>query len=910
MPAVTPGGALTLRADPDDTARVHDEAAAARIASALAVGTIDGVLHLGAREVDTHLPAPYAWLREIGRSFVARLCALPDAEANRATLTVPAPTGEELNALASSVPALPGAEYVTTAVLTTWWSELHHALQRALTAWTGTVEAWLQAQNAVWHRVGRVCFHLAERKNDVEIPFAFMATYTTGLSVAARVQHVPFGRALQESADTGDRGRLDALLEPVRRAAEASAIVRALVDSGEVFHPVAWTAREAHAFLKDVPVCEQAGVSVRVPDWWTPKTPSRPRVTVSLGGTQPSYVGADALLDFTVAVCLGDDVLDPDEIAALMAAGTGLVRIRGRWVDIDADRLAALLKQWKSAQRAAADGIPLHQALRMVAGTARADGTPDLPDEDSGWVRIEPGPWLSETLRALRDPSSLGDLNPGTALKATLRPYQNIGLRWLWFLWSLGLGGCLADDMGLGKTVQVIAWMVLERKHRPKGSGIAPHLLVVPASLMSNWRAEIARFAPALTVKLAHPSAGRDAPPESLDGAMAWSRDADVVVTTYGTLARWAWMREATWSMAVLDEAQAIKNPDTRQSRAARSIKARGRLALTGTPIENRLGDLWSLMDFLQPGLLGGASVFAKYARALASSERPDAYAPLRRLVQPYVLRRMKSDKTVAPDLPDKTEVTAWCALTHVQTGLYAQVVEELRRALEDAKEEDKDLVRRGAVLTALMHFKQVCNHPSQWSGDGRFVPEDSGKFTRLKEIAEEIAARGEKVLVFTQFQEMTGPLAEYLTGVFGAPGVVLHGGTPVKDRAKRVEAFQRDPSVGFFVLSLKAGGTGLNLTAAQHVVHFDRWWNPAVEDQATDRAYRIGQKKNVLVHRFVCRGTLEERIDAMLLDKRQLAGAMLTPSSAGAETALTELSDAALMKLVALDITKALDDA
>jgi len=381
----------------------------------------------------------------------------------------------------------------------------------------------------------------------------------------------------------------------------------------------------------------------------------------------------------------------------------------------------------------------------------------------------------------------------------------------------------------------------------------------------------------------------------------------DVVVTTYGTLARVAWLRSTAWNLLVLDEAQAIKNADTRQTRTVKSVTARARLALTGTPVENRAGDLWSLFDFLQPGLLGTARAFSRLAkRASESDEGTAAWAPVRALVRPWLLRRLKTDRSVVSDLPDKTELTAYCALTPAQAKLYAAVVAELRKRLEDP-DLDPQVERRGVVLAALMRFKQVCNHPSQLTGDGLWEPSDSGKFTRLGEIAEVIAGRGEKALVFSQFQEMTGPLSQYLETVFGAPGLVLHGGTPVAKRSKLVKAFQEDPAVPFFVLSLKAGGTGLNLTAAQHVIHFDRWWNPAVEDQATDRAYRIGQKRNVLVHRFVCRGTLEERIDAMLTGKRAVADALLGGGSGDGAALLTSMSDEELLTTVSLDLDRAL---
>jgi SNF2 family DNA or RNA helicase len=373
----------------------------------------------------------------------------------------------------------------------------------------------------------------------------------------------------------------------------------------------------------------------------------------------------------------------------------------------------------------------------------------------------------------------------------------------------------------------------------------------------------------------------------------------DLVITSYGALHRYTWVQNTPWRLAILDEAQAIKNPGTRQTKAAKALKAGARLALTGTPIENRLGDLWSLFDFVNPGLLGGARQFATFTKRLADS--PGGYAPLRRLVQPYILRRLKTDKAVISDLPDKTEQNAYCGLSRKQAALYQQAVDDLTRALDKGVE---GVARRGLVLAFITRFKQICNHPSQWLGDGGWAEADSGKLARLRELAEVVAAKQEKMLVFSQYAEATAPIAAFLGSIFGREGCVLTGATAVKGRQALVARFQQDETVPFFVLSLKAGGSGLNLTAASHVVHFDRWWNPAVESQATDRAFRIGQKRNVLVHKFVCRGTVEEKIDAMISDKKQLAADLL--DGAGGEVSLTELSDAQLLRLVSLDLSSA----
>ena len=456
--------------------------------------------------------------------------------------------------------------------------------------------------------------------------------------------------------------------------------------------------------------------------------------------------------------------------------------------------------------------------------------------------------------------------------------------------------------MGLGKTVQVIS-LLLDMKNREslRRTTQATNLLVAPASLVANWKAELARFAPSLSPLVVHPSETSGDATKQMDGAalIAAAGRSDLVITTYGMLARLKWLREQSWNLVVLDEAQAIKNANARQTRAVKELKSSARVALTGTPIENRLGDLWSLFDFLNPGLLGSAKAFTDLMKRLAARDH-DRYGPLRKLIQPYILRRLKTDKRVIADLPDKIETNSYCHLSKRQAALYQRAVSELATALEPVE----GIQRRGIVLSYLMRLKQICNHPAQAVGDADYAPQQSGKFARLAEICEELAERQQKALIFTQFREITAPLAEHLSSVFGKPGLTLHGQTPVGKRREMVEAFQRDEGPPYFVLSLKAGGVGLNLTAATHVIHFDRWWNPAVENQATDRAFRIGQNRNVFVYKFICRGTIEERIDELIASKQALATNLL---EGGAEQALTEMNNEQLLQFVSLDIGKAL---
>jgi non-specific serine/threonine protein kinase len=599
-----------------------------------------------------------------------------------------------------------------------------------------------------------------------------------------------------------------------------------------------------------------------------------------------------------MGVSLDGEPLTEAEIEKLLAGSNGLHLVRGRWIEVDRERLSRMLDEFRAVEAAAAKGgLSFGEAMRLVAGAHVPGDT--VADSSPDWSHVAAGPWLTKTLAGLRDPNLLAQLDPGDALKATLRPYQQVGVRWLHLLSSLGLGACLADDMGLGKTMQVLALLLVLRRLAAHDEPRRTSLLVAPASLLANWASEIERFAPTITAIVAHPSAMTTGELKALDGDRI--ADVDLVITSYGSLLRVPFLVATPWRLAILDEAQAIKTPGAKQTRAAKQIDARSRIALSGTPVENRLGDLWSIFDFINPGLLGSGKAFSTFTKRL-SAQPHNPYAPLRALARPYILRRLKTDKSVIGDLPDKTEVRAFCQLTRKQAALYQQAVTDLAAELERAD----GMKRRGIVLASLMRLKQICNHPSQWLGDGSWSEADSGKLARLREIAEVIAAKQEKVLVFSQFREMTAPLAAFLESVFGRPGLVLHGETAVRKRHSLVTQFQEDERVPFFVVSLKAGGAGLNLTAASHVVHFDRWWNPAVENQATDRAFRIGQTKNVLVHKFICRGTVEERIDQLIDSKRRLSEDLLEGS---AEVLVTEMRDDELLKLVALDLRTASEE-
>jgi len=884
---ITPSGHLQLI--PNEDGQVDSRMK--KVIAAFTRSTSEGLFSMAAQATGETEPSLLFW-REVGVRYLSRLCRIQEVDTDKNQ--VEAPGQEEIHHMLMNAPPMVGSEYLNATLVLQLWEALDQWTVNAVMTSGLNLSDWLKKHAPHWHQVGRVCFHLAENKNNPEHPFAFMATYAPRLGRSGQVQFQPLGKALQEYAGVRNKKQLVHLLSPVQCAAEKSALVNDLIESGDLFHPLAWTAKEAYAFLLEVPTYEESGLLVRLPDWWRARP--RVRVAVSIGEKRQNTFGLDAMLDFNIHIALGEDRLSEAEFKKLIKSQDGMIYLKGQWIEVDREKLSQALSHWKEVEQHATDGeLTFAEGMRLLAGAKMDLGSAnDREEEIHEWSTIHTGSWLKEQLAEIRCIQNLKDVEPNEGLQGSLRPYQQDGLNWLWLLVRLGFGACLADDMGLGKTIQVIALLLHLKRENPKQSN--PALLVMPASLLANWKSELTRFAPSLHITCLHPS---ECERSSLD-SMATDPEAalskiDVVLTTYGMLQRQPWLLDRHWPLVVLDEAQAIKNPGTRQTRSVKKLKSQARIALTGTPIENRLSDLWSLFDFLCPGLLGSASVFKHFIKGLEGQEQSH-YAPLRNLVSPYILRRLKTDKRIISDLPDKTEVKAYCGLTKPQAVLYSETVRELEKALETSD----GIKRRGLVLAFLMRFKQICNHPSQSLGDGNYFPQESGKFERIQGLCEEIAARQEKVLIFTQFREMTNPLANLLSPVFGRAGLILHGGIPVKKRKTLVDTFQNERGAPFFILSLKAGGTGLNLTAASHVIHFDRWWNPAVENQATDRAFRIGQKKNVLVHKFICRGTIEEKIDAMIEEKIALGKSLL---EGGTETLLTEMNDQELLDLVSLDI-------
>jgi len=626
---------------------------------------------------------------------------------------------------------------------------------------------------------------------------------------------------------------------------------------------------------------EQAGFGILLPRWWTRKG-TRGRLTVKAVVATPklkseSGLGLDQLVKFDWKVALGGRVLTRAELEDLARLKAPLVRVRGQWVHVSAQEIEAALRFWREKGGKAT----VRDLVRLDLGVPGT--TPALPFDG-----VEATGWVGDLLRKVEGHSAFEEIEPPPGLRGTLRPYQVRGYSWLAFLGQCGFGACLADDMGLGKTVQALA--LIERNWT--AGARRPTLLICPTSVIGNWEKEAERFTPGLPL-LVHHGAGR------AKGALREQASGHaIVISSYSLLHRDVEaLKEVDWAAVVLDEAQNIKNPETRQARAARAIPAPSRIALTGTPVENNVGDLWSLMEFLNPSLLGSQAEFKRtFFVPIQASRDPDATARLRRLTGPFILRRLKTDRTIIADLPAKMEMKVFCTLTREQASLYQAVMSEAMEALKGAPAEG--IQRKGVILATLSKLKQVCNHPAQFLGDNSPLPGRSGKLARLTEMMEEVIETGDRALVFTQFAEMGALLKRQLEETFGREVLFLHGGVPKAQRDRMVDRFQKDeagPAV--FVLSLKAGGTGLNLTRANHVFHFDRWWNPAVESQATDRAFRIGQRRNVQVHKLVCVGTLEEKIDEMIEKKKGIAEHVVGTSEAW----LTALSTSQLRELMTL---------
>ena len=805
-----------------------------------------------------------AFLRKLSVKFSAALTDLPEIEILREKAIVRL-SGDATEDLLRSVPFGPGTENINEEWIAVNVQKLNGVFADELKNYKGSVQLFLAEKSQHLRVPERIFFHLVESREE-DRPFAFIATYATKDKTGVR--HMPLSYALTEFKNK--RGPLIAMLSCLNKVAEISPLIAGFMESGELFHPLYLSSQEAYTFLQQVPQIEEKGILCRIPAWWK-KHYSTVNMQLEIGGKQPSFLGLETLLLVVPVLTVGGIELTRKDIEMLLKQTEGLAYLKGRWIEVNHARLQKLLEKMDEQKKE----MTLLEALRTETGVQ--DVSPDVGP------LITNGKWLSDMLTTLRQPIRITQEKVPASVNATLRPYQETGFNWLLYMQKLGFGACLADDMGLGKTLQVIS--LLEKIHTK--SKKLHNLLIVPASLLGNWESELKKFAPGLDYSILH---GR--PQQDLEKEIKAAKKF-LYITTYGMAVRMESLQARIWDGLILDEAQAIKNPVTKQTRTIKKIKARQRVAMTGTPIENDLTNLWSLFDFLNKGILGTFKEFQDFSKSLDANR--DGYQKLKNMLSPFILRRVKTDKSIIQDLPEKLEQVEHVGLSKKQVALYRKQVEDLAVAIEQVD----GMKRRGLVLATITKLKQICNHPDQFMGQETFDPKDSGKFQMLADICETIYEKRERVLVFTQYKEITEQLSKYLSKIFHSKGLVIHGGVKPSQRTQMVKQFNGEEYVPYMVLSVKAGGTGLNLTAANHVIHFDRWWNPAVENQATDRAFRIGQKKNVIVHKFVSEKTIEEKIDSLIESKKELAENVIR---SGGENWITEMSNTDILNLMKLE--------
>ena len=808
------------------------------------------------------------FLRLVSETFLEILTSSPDLEVARENFVLTLDESIK-NRLLNSVPFSLGVEFIDENWLTKIFDSLSEVFRAEISNYKGSVAEYFSIKREDLKIPEKIFFHLVESKDVPGYPFAFLATYAT-MDENKKIRHVSLINALHEFQD--DKQKLLKFLSCLNRAAEVSNLISEFVESGEMFHPLRLTSKEAYEILKAIPALEEKGIVCRIPNWWKHRKASKFQISVSFGETGKSLVGFNSIISMQPRLTVDGVELTDEDIQKLLMETAGFAQIKGKWIEVDKERLKDLLNKIEEY----GGNISFLDALKLESGFEEKNSKDDE-------LNFTNGEWLNKLLQQLRRPEIISETKIPSTVHATLRNYQRNGFSWLRMMKSLNLGACLADDMGLGKTLQILTFLEDFRLNKK----ISKILLIVPASLLGNWENEIKKFTPEMDFKILHGKTKKILD-EEIKNNLSFLN-----ITTYTMATRLEELQKISWDSVILDEAQAIKNPGTKQTKTIKKIPANFRVALTGTPIENNLANLWSLFDFLDKGLLGNSEEFGKFSKELVA--KPENYQKLRRILSPFILRRLKTDKKIISDLPKKIEQIDYVTLSKKQIVLYRKQVAEFEKKLR----ESKGISRRGIILATITKLKQICNHPDQFLGLENFTPSESGKFELLKEICETICEKREKVLIFTQYKEITKFLSDYLCKIFDNRGFVIHGGISTKKRTEMVEIFNSDEYIPFMVLSVKAAGVGLNLTAASHVIHFDRWWNPAVENQATDRAYRIGQNKNVVVHKFVVKGTIEEKIDEMINKKKSLAESII---GAG-EKWITELSNEEIISMMKLKI-------
>lgn len=747
-------------------------------------------------------------------------------------------SNSEINEIIEETPYIIGSENICKKWLIDLFNKLNEIFYDEINDFDGSTSEYFQKHNRNIQIPSRIYFHLVENTKSNDYPFAFLATYTALKD--NRIVYYPLKYALEEFKN--DKKRLNKLISSITDVSKDSSFIKKLVDKGEIFHPLNFSEEDAFTFLKELVIYENNGIVCRIPNWWVTRDSSN-KISIDLQEKIQEGMGfmnPYAIITLAPSMIYNGIEITKAEIMQLLNQNEGLAHIKGKWIENNHQKLEELLENYEYYSQ---DGTSLSEILQIISGIKESECNNQIVIE---FARKD---WLKQFIN--KQFFSVNENVIGSNFKGELRPYQFDAFKWLYGMNKLNFGVCLADDMGLGKTIEVLSF--LDKYKEENGKNV---LLIVPASLIENWKHEIEKFTPELDYFVL----------KGNKNITIGKTNSFLTITTYQTAAKSDYLDTINWDLIILDEAQAIKNYETITTRKIKSLKSRMRIALTGTPIENNLLNLWSIFDFINPGLLGTRKQFKEFSKTLETDV--EQFKNLKVLIEPFILRRLKSDKSIINDLPEKIETDVYINLTKNQIILYKNRIDELEQQMNASKSEFE---AKGKVLNAIMSLKQICNHPSQYLGKMDYQLEESGKFVELKNICENIFEKREKVLVFTQFKEIIPALNNMLKDIFKIEGYCIDGDTTLSVRDKYVNSFQND-DIPYMILSVKTGGVGLNLTAAQNVIHFDRWWNPAVEDQATDRTYRIGQKENVSVFKFITADTIEEIINEMLKVKKDLA--------------------------------------
>lgn len=777
------------------------------------------------------------FLQLISKFLVKEILNIPGLELVRENIEIDT---EKLNVdyILDNKPMCLGNEYVNEMWIKSILKKLMSIYKKEISTYRGTVDLYFTNKNNKLITPSRIYFHLVESRED-NASFAFMATYTTKEN--NNIKHYPLKYALKEYRNS--LVELQELTKSLYNVSKKSQLIKKLIETGEIFSPIFINAEEAYEFLKEIELYESNGIVCRVPNWWEQRDEST-LIQINIEQKKKDGYGLlskAALISVTPEMTYNGICITKEEINQLLLQTDGLAYIKNKWVEVDKRKLQYLLDEYEKIKE---DGSTLLEVLKKYSTMEKTDIN----------IKFANPNWFTDIVKKNIE-KNLELFDVSKEFIGELRPYQYDAYKWLLGMSQYNYGVCLADDMGLGKTVEILAFL-LSYKLISKDNV----LLIVPASLVENWKSEIKKFCPTMDYYIAR----------KVNSSTERIKKSFLTITTYQVAQKLKNIYEINWGIVILDEAQAIKNPQTKQAKSIKSLSRKMSIAMTGTPIENNLLNLWSIFDFINEGLLGTENTFRKNYNI--KSGEPENVGKLSKIIKPFILRRLKTDKNIIKDLPEKNETIIYTELTKKQIILYKKIVSEVEGTKISA---ENQFTQKRILLTAILHLKQVCNHPSQFIGDNEYIPEDSGKFMALKELCEIMFEKREKVLIFTQFKEITDNLNNFLEKIFKKRGFVITGDTSMSNRNKYIEDFQNG-NIPYMILSLKAAGVGLNLTAASNVIHFDRWWNPAVENQATDRSFRIGQTRNVNVYKFMTKNTIEEIISYLIDVKVELSDSVI----------------------------------